>query len=126
MFSQINNEMEELIINIQKHQDIVAQLRLDESNPNSYVELGGRLIGLQEVLDEVELTRLAINDHIINILQNTTDGNYANKVNNLEDENKVLREKIEILKDDLKRYNLSKVKTISKSAEELPLEDNEE
>lgn len=110
MFTQIQTELDTLVASIQKHQDIVAQLRADEANSNYYLELGGRLIGLAEALEEVELSRTVIEEHIIDILKNTTDGNYAEKVSNLEAENDVLRERVKLLKDDLKKYNISKIK----------------
>lgn len=110
MFTKIQTELDALLLSVQKHQDIVAQLRSDESNPNYYLELGGRLIGLTEAMEEIELSKTLIEGHILDIIKNTTDGNYAEKVSNLEAENDALRERVKLLKDDLKKYNISKIK----------------
>lgn len=105
MFSQIKLEMDLLIVNIEKEMDYIARLRQIEHNSNTYIEQGGRLIGLTTALEEVKKSQRNIDNHIDEILKNTTDGNYFEKLGVLEDENAVLRNKNYILSQELKKYN---------------------
>lgn len=116
MFTQIQTELELLVVAIEKIIDYITALRSSEANPNLYTEYGGRLIGLTEALKEIKKTKINVNEHIIDILKNTTDGNYVAKLGILEDENRVLRDKVYILNEDLKKYNnLKKGKKQNKS-----------
>lgn len=116
MFSQIQIEMDKLVINLEKTADYIAGLRQNEYNPNVYAEYGGRLIGITESLSEIRKAQIHINDHIIDILKNTTDGNYVAKLNLLIDENDLLRDKVELLEEDLKKYH-----TLRKDKEPAPI-----
>ena len=105
MFTQITTEMDLLTVEIEKIMDEVANARANEYNPNLFNEFGGRLIGLTEALAEIRKTQVNINDHIIDILKNTADGNYVEKLGVIEDENIVLRNKIYLLEKDLQKYD---------------------
>lgn len=129
MFSQIKVEMEILISTIEKHLDIVDDLRVNEVNPNLFNEYSGRTIGLYQALNEIRTTNDAISEHIKEILQNTTDGNYMEKLNLLEEENCVLQEKIYLLQKDLEQYKSQSLKTENMSRilkENLTEEDRKE
>lgn len=104
MFTQIQTEMDLLVVEIEKILDQIATLRANENNSNIYIEYGGRLIGLTEAISKIRQTQLKINQHIADILRNTTDGNYLMKLDLLEDENSVLQDKIAILKEELEKY----------------------
>ena len=108
MFTQITTEMDLLTVEIEKIMDEVANARANEYNPNLFNEFGGRLIGLTEALAEIRKTQVNINDHIIDILKNTADGNYVEKLGVIEDENIVLRNKIYLLEKDLQKYDTIK------------------
>lgn len=105
MFTQITTEMELLTVEIEKIMDNVANARANEYNPNLFNEFGGRLIGLTESLAEIRKTQIHINDHIADIIKNTADGNYVEKLGVIEDENRVLRDKIYLLEKDLQKYD---------------------
>ena len=97
--------MELLTVEIEKIMDNVANARANEYNPNLFNEFGGRLIGLTESLAEIRKTQIHINDHIADIIKNTADGNYVEKLGVIEDENRVLRDKIYLLEKDLQKYD---------------------
>ena len=105
MFTQITTEMELLTVEIEKIMDNVANARANEYNPNLFNEFGGRLIGLTESLAEIRKTQIHINDRIADIIKNTADGNYVEKLGVIEDENRVLRDKIYLLEKDLQKYD---------------------
>ena len=104
MFSQIQTEIDLLIVAIEKEIEYISLIRTNEHNPNLFAEYGGRTIGLTYALAEVNKAQRNINEHISDILKNTTDGNYIAKLGVLEDENRVLRDKIYLLEQDLKKY----------------------
>ena len=104
MFSQIQTEIDLLIVAIEKEIEYISLIRTNEHNPNLFAEYGGRTIGLTYALTEIHKTQNKINEHISDILKNTTDGNYIAKLGVLEDENRVLRDKIYLLEQDLKKY----------------------
>ena len=104
MLSQIQTEIDLLIVAIEKEIEYISLIRTNEHNPNLFAEYGGRTIGLTYALTEIHKTQNKINEHISDILKNTTDGNYIAKLGVLEDENRVLRDKIYLLEQDLKKY----------------------
>mgnify|MGYP007013866756 CR=1 FL=1 len=105
MFTQITTELSLLAVEIEKIMDVVSNARANEYNPNLFNEYGGRLIGLTEALAEIQKTQLIVNDHIADILKNTADGNYVEKLNVINEENIVLRNKIDLLEKDLQKYD---------------------
>lgn len=109
MFTQITTELDLLVVAIEKEIEFVDALRQNEHNSNVYIEDGGRLVGLTEALAEVRQTQLKINEHIIEILKNTTDGNYVAKMGVLEKKNEVLTQEISLLQQELKRYKTKPV-----------------
>ena len=109
MFTQITTELDLLVVAIEKEIEFVDALRQNEHNSNVYIEDGGRLVGLTEALAEVRQTQLKINEHIIEILKNTTDGNYVAKMGVLEKKNEVLTQEISLLQQELKRYKIKPV-----------------
>lgn len=117
MFSQIRLSVDLLIVNIEKEMEYIARVRQNEHNPNIYCEYGGRLIGLTTALDEVKKIQIEIDNHIDDIIKNTTDGNYMEKLGVLEDENEVLRNKNYILSKELKKYHKLKNRKIKETPE---------
>ena len=109
MFTQITTELDLLVVAIEKEIEFVDALRQNEHNSNVYIEDGGRLVGLTEALAEVRQTQLKINEHIIELLKNTTDGNYVAKMGVLEKKNEVLTQEISLLQQELKRYKTKPV-----------------
>ena len=112
MFTVIQDELTNLVNIIEDEVRKTNMVRNDEPNHNAYIENTGRLIGLTLALNEIEKSREIINDHIIYILNNTTDGNFSKKMNLLLDENEILRDKVDMLNEDLDKY--SKIQTKEK------------
>ena len=117
MFTQIQTEMEILIAEVNKVMDYVASMRAVENNPNVYAELGGRLIGHTEILSKIRHTQFQIDEHIKDIIRNTADGNFVDKLDILEEENILLNRKIDLLKDELQKYKQGRI-----NANNLPAE----
>lgn len=111
MFTQIQTEMDILSADIENEIEYTTQVRKLETNPNVFNEHSGRMIGLTIALQEVKNTKALISDHITEILKNTIDGNYVAKLGILEDENRVLRDKVYMLEKDLAKQSMFKNKT---------------
>lgn len=105
MFSQIDTEIQLLEDVIDEEINYITTLRKEATNSNMYIEYQGRIIGLSTALNYVRNTKININKHILEILKNTTDGNYVEKLGILEDENRVLRDKIYLLEQDLSKFD---------------------
>lgn len=86
MFSQIDTEIQLLEDVIDEEINYITTLRKEATNSNMYIEYQGRIIGLSTALNYVRNTKININKHILEILKNTTDGNYVEKLGILEDE----------------------------------------
>ena len=104
MFTQIQVAIDTLKATIDNELEYISMVRSNEQNPNMFAEYGGRTIGLTWAMREIDKTQVEIDNHIAEILKNTTDGNYIAKLGVLEDENRVLRDKIYLLEQDIKRY----------------------
>lgn len=119
MFTQIQLSICELIADVENLMDKVASYRAGETNPNVFNEFGGRLIAYTEMMSLIRKTQAKIDEHIADILKNTTDGNYMDKLSILEEENDVLHDKVEILQDELKKYKLSNKNLPAECLQEL-------
>lgn len=132
MFTQISTELELLLNNLNDSLDSIIAVKLNETNPNVYMELTGRSLGLTEAIAEVRKTKMHVDEHINEILKNTVDGNYVTKLGILEDENRVLRDKAYILQKDIdKLTDMLDTKTdpnnrLNKSVKELTNEEIEQ
>ena len=82
----------------------------DITNPNLYNEYSGGIKQLEWVSEHLATMLLNIDSHIEYILKNASDGNYTAKMGILEDENRVLGDKIYLLEQELKVYKKNEKK----------------
>ena len=102
MFTPIQDEMKLLIKDIQTELNTLIIEHEDINNPNMYNEYSGGIKQLNWIKERVEVTTLNINDIITNIMKNAADGNYSAKMEILERENQLLRDKIDLFEEQVK------------------------
>ena len=105
MFEPIQDEMKLLKQDIQTELNTLIIGHEDINNPNMYNEYSGGIKQLQWIKERVEVTSLNINDTITNIMKNAADGNYSAKMEILERENQLLRDKIDLFEEQVKTIN---------------------
>ena len=105
MFTPIQDEMKLLIKDIQTELNTLIIEREDINNPNLYNEYSGGIKQLNWIKERVEITTLNINNTITNIMKNAADGNYSAKMEILERENQLLRDKIDLFEEQVKTIN---------------------
>ena len=105
MFEPIQDEMKLLKQDIQTELNTLIIGHEDINNPNMYNEYSGGIKQLQWIKERVEVTSLNINDTITNIMKNAADGNYSAKMEILERENQLLRDKIDLFEEQIKTIN---------------------
>lgn len=105
MFEPIQDEMKLLKQDIQTELNTLIIEHEDINNPNMYNEYSGGIKQLQWIKERVEVTSLNINDTITNIMKNAADGNYSAKMEILERENQLLRDKIDLFEEQIKTIN---------------------
>lgn len=101
MFTPIQNELEMLIHIIRNTQE---EMILDLENMHNlciFTKQEGGIAQLGWVLELITTTYVNINEHIKNIMENAADGNYSAKIQVLEDENIILKEKIRIYEQEM-------------------------
>ena len=105
MFEPIQDEMKLLKQDIQTELNTLIIEHEDINNPNMYNEYSGGIKQLNWIKERVEITTLNINDTITNIMKNAADGNYSAKMEILERENQLLRDKIDLFEEQIKTIN---------------------
>lgn len=105
MFEPIQDEMKLLKQDIQTELNTLIIEHEDINNPNMYNEYSGGIKQLNWIKERVEVTTLNINDIITNIMKNAADGNYSAKMEILERENQLLRDKIDLFEKQVKTIN---------------------
>ena len=105
MFEPIQDEMKLLKQDIQTELNTLIIEHEDINNPNMYNEYSGGIKQLNWIKERVEITNLNINNIITNIMKNAADGNYSAKMEILERENKLLRDKIGLFEEQVKTIN---------------------
>ena len=103
MFTPITDELELLQSIVTELIVLTQEERIEQTNPVMNIEYTGRVAGLYEAKMQIDETVINVQQHIDYILKNTVDGNYAEKLNILEDENRVLRDKNYFLEQESKR-----------------------
>lgn len=103
MFTPVLDEIQLLQSIVTELLALTQEERESQTNPIMTVEYTGRVAGLYEAKMQIDETAINIEQHIDYILKNTLDGKYAEKLNILEDENRVLRDKNYFLEQESKR-----------------------
>lgn len=131
MFSPITDEINILLQDLILIQGVIIDEQNEvANNPCAFIKYEGMLAQLQQDIERVSETSTNINNHIEYIMANAMDGNYSAKMKLVEDENELLRRKIEILEEKAKTIvntldngNKIRSKAKSKSKKEI-VEDN--
>lgn len=131
MFSPITDEIQILLQDLILMQGVIIDEQNEvANNPCAFIKYEGMLSQLQQDIERVSETSINISNHIEYIMANAMDGNYSAKMKLVEDENEILRRKIEMLEDKAKTImntldngNKIRSKTKSKSKKEI-VEDN--
>src|SRR5574344_203050 len=105
MFEPIQDEMKLLKQDIQTELNTLIIEHEDINNPNMYNEYSGGIKQLNWIKERFEITNLNINNIITNIMKNAAEGNYSAKIDILERENKLLRDKIDLFEEQVKTIN---------------------
>lgn len=110
MFTPILDEIQLLLQTVQAQKVQVMSMQYDINNPNLYNEYAGGIKQLDWAFDQLNLSYFNIEKIIEDIQRNTIDGNYMAKLSIVEDENMVLRDKIDLLEEDNEK--ITKMKKI--------------
>ena len=105
MLSEFLEELDKLqdrIATIYNEVDIVN--RCTNLSPSSFIQNEGKMKGMQETLEEVINTRINIEDKMAEFLKNSSDGMAMAKIGLLEDEIRVLKDRLHIQDVELGRY----------------------
>ncbi len=110
MFNEIYEELDDYQDRLRiKFNEINARRYIDMS-PNAYIEDTGRMFGLEECSDEFITTRINIEAKINKFLEESMDGLSAHKIGLLEDEINVLKNKLTLQDNELRKYKIIKEK----------------
>ena len=131
MFSPIKDEIQILLQDLILLQGVIIDEQNEvANNPCAFIKHEGALAQLQQDIERVSETSINISNHIEYIMANAMDGNYSAKMKLVEDENELLRRKIEMLEEKAKTIvstldngNKIRSKVKSKSKKEI-MEDN--
>ena len=97
MFTPISNEVQSLLQDLILIQGVI----IDEQNETAnnacaYIKYEGMLSQLQQDIERVSETCTNVNMLIQDIMKNAMDGNYSAKMQIVEEENELLRKKLEL------------------------------
>src|SRR5574344_2212765 len=103
MFTPIKDEIQNLLQDLILIQGVI----IDEQNETAnnacaYIKYEGMLSQLQQDIERVSECSANINMLIEDIMKNAMDGNYSAKMNLIEEENILLRKKLEIFEKQTK------------------------
>ena len=101
MFTPILDEVNILIQDIRTAQNTMIIEQGDINNPNLYLEYSGGIKQLEFVFERATIASINIDDIIEHIMRNAADGNYSAKMKIVDEENRILREKIDIMQDQI-------------------------
>ena len=103
MFTPISNEVQSLLQDLILIQGVI----IDEQNETAnnacaYIKYEGMLSQLQQDIERVSETCTNVNMLIEDIMKNAMDGNYSAKMQIVEEENILLRKKLELFENQAK------------------------
>jgi len=132
MFTPIVDEMKILLQSLMLNlDDIIEEQNEAGNNTCSFIKYEGMLSQLQQDIERVSATSMNIRNHIENVIKTAMDGNYSAKMKVINDENALLRKRINILEDEIEttKRNLNngnKIRAgkIKKVKENIEVEEN--
>lgn len=103
MFTPISNEVQSLLQDLILIQGVI----IDEQNETAnnacaYIKYEGMLSQLQQDIERVSECSMNIDMLIQDIMKNAMDGNYSAKMQIVEEENELLRKKLELFDNQAK------------------------
>ena len=103
MFTPISDELQSLLQDLIMLQGVI----IDEQNETAnnacaYIKCEGMLSQLQQDIERVSETCTNVNMLIEDIMKNAMDGNYSAKMQIVEEENILLRKKLELFENQAK------------------------
>ena len=102
MFTPIKNEIDLLLSDLQENQKALANEQMSIANNScAFIKYEGMLAQGQHCIDRVVESYLNLDLIIEDIMKNAIDGNYSAKIKISEDENTLLKEKIELLEKQM-------------------------
>ena len=129
MFTPISNEVQSLLQDLILIQGVI----IDEQNKTAnnacaYIKCEGMLSQLQQDIERVSETCTNVNMLIEDIMKNAMDGNYSAKMQIVEEENILLRKKLELFDCQAKTIannldNGNKIRT-GKAKQVVEIEEN--
>lgn len=100
---ELSKVLEGIDAYIKSVEEIISEneiIKADETNPNCYIEISGRLTGLQIAIDYLEAVRMEISDAISNILDNSINTNVNDENTILKAESIILNSRIGLLEKE--------------------------
>lgn len=106
MFEPIQDEIKQLMNDL----ILIQGVLIDEQNENPnntchYIKYDGMLTQVEEDIERIAITKNNIDTIIQDIMKNAADGNYSAKMEILERENQLLRDKIDLFDEQVKTIN---------------------
>jgi len=103
MFTPISDEVKNLLQELILLQGVIVDEQ-DEvaNNPCAFIKYEGMLSQLQQDIERVSECSVNINILIQDIMKNAMDGNYSAKMQIVEEENILLRKKLELFENQAK------------------------
>ena len=103
MFTPISNELQSLLQDLILIQGVIIDEQNETANnPCAYIKYEGMLSQLQQDIERVSMSSMNINMLIEDIMKNAMDGNYSAKMQIVEEENILLRKKLELFETQAK------------------------
>ena len=130
MFTPISNELQSLLQDLILIQGVI----IDEQNETAnnacaYIKYEGMLSQLQQDIERVSMCSMNIEMLIQDIMKNAMDGNYSAKMQIVEEENILLRKKLELFDCQAKTIannldNGNKIRAGKKVKKAVEIEEN--
>ena len=130
MFTPISNELQSLLQDLILIQGVI----IDEQNETAnnacaYIKYEGMLSQLQQDIERVSEFSMNIEMLIQDIMKNAMDGNYSAKMQIVEEENELLRKKLELFETQAKTIannldNGNKIRAGQKVKKTVEIEEN--
>ena len=103
MFTPISNEVQSLLQDLILIQGVIIDEQNEiANNACAYIKYEGMLSQIEEDIARVSIASENINAILEDIMSNAMDGNYSAKMKLLEDENILLRKKIDMYEEKTK------------------------
>lgn len=130
MFTPIKNEIDLLLSDLQENQKALANEQMSIANNScAFIKYEGMLAQGQHCIDRVVESYLNLDLIIEDIMKNAIDGNYSAKMKIIEEENELLRKKLELFDNQAKTImnnldNGNKVRAGKKVKKAVEVEEN--